>query len=151
MLDEQVVNYYKSLEDEISKMPQEVREMLYRPCAIACVKDEVLAEQKRQFEECHGDMDLIYKKYASGEGYFRRIIESGRIYEMGYPNCVCYLNRSGCLESAGHCECSRQSIIYILHELAPEMKFKVEIVDTVLAGAKECTFRIMIEDGGEAS
>lgn len=144
-IDDNIINYFQEIENNISALPLNERESIYRSCAINCVKDSVLAEQRRQYEECNGDMDLIYTKYPNSEFYFRRIIEPGHIYEMGYPKCLCHLYETGLLKNAGHCECSRQSIIYILHELAPNRKISVEIIDTVLSGAKECTFRITVE------
>ena len=144
-MNDNVIKYFQEIEENISKLPLNEQEIIYRSCAINCVKDSVLMEQKRQYEECNGDMDLIYTKYSNTEYYFRRIIEPGHIYEMGYPKCLCYLYDTGLLKNPVHCECSRQSVLYILQELAPNKKISVEIIDTVLAGAKECTFRITVD------
>lgn len=40
------------------------------------------------------------------------------------------------------CECSRQSILFILSQLEPNSKFDVRIVNTILRGGDRCTFRI---------
>lgn len=40
------------------------------------------------------------------------------------------------------CECSRQSILFILSQLEPNSKFDVQIVNTILRGGDRCTFRI---------
>ena len=104
-----------------------------------------MAEQRRMFEECHGDMDLMFSKYEDTEYVFRRVIEKGHIYEMGYPKCLCYMYESGFAKSSVHCECSKQSLKYVLEELFPDKKMKYEIIQTVLAGADKCVFRITVE------
>lgn len=137
--------YFRTLEKSIEKIPLEYREKIYLPCAVNCVSNGVFQEQKRQFEECNGDMDLIYEKYAKTDSYFRKIIEKGHVYEMGYPRCLCYLVDEGISKSHCHCECSRQSIIYILNKLMPDKDFKVETIETILGGAEQCRFRITIK------
>lgn len=145
--DEQSVlkGYYQQLESNIKSLPKEMREKLYRPCAENCVNAYVLKEQKRQFLECNGDLDLQYKKYGRSDYFFADIIEPGRVYEIGYPKCFCQMVTAGFVNSPVHCECSRQSIIYTLHTLMPDRKFKVEALHTVLSGASECRFRITFE------
>lgn len=137
-------NFFETLEKTIETLPQETREELYRPCAVNCVQGYVLKEQKRQFDECNGDLDLQYEKYGRSEYFFADIIERGRVYEIGYPRCLCPLTESGYKCPVGHCECSRQSIMYVLQTLSPDKDFKVEIMHTVLSGANECRFRVTI-------
>lgn len=137
--------YYKTMEKSIEDFPPEQRGKFYRQCAVNCVKDSVLKEQQRQFKECGNDLDLQYTKYGNSDGFFAKIIEKGHIYEIGYPKCVCPMVDSGFANSPVHCECSRQSILYILHELLPDKKISVKIIGTVLGGAENCRFRVIIE------
>ena len=39
---------------------------------------------------------------------------------------------SGAIKEPEHCECTRQSILYILDRLEPASVFEVEILETVL-------------------
>ncbi len=139
--------FYAKLEEAIGMLPQNVREDLYRPCAENCVKKFVLKEQQRQFEECGGDLDLQYERYGHTEYFFAETIEKGHIYEIGYPTevCVCPMVASGMAASSVHCECSRQSMLCVLHTLLPAKAIQVEMVHSVLTGAKECRFRLTIE------
>lgn len=137
--------FYHLLETSAETLPQKEKENLYRQCAIRCMDGYVLEEQKRWFEECNGDMDLVYTKYENNDYLFGEIIEPGHIYEMGYKTCLCPLVDDGFLCPAGHCECSRQSILYVLHTLLPEKKIEVQMLHTVLSGANECRFRITVE------
>lgn len=81
--------FYRALEEAIGRLPAEVRASLYRPCAEACVRDGVLVEMRRQFEECGRDLDRQYAKYGRSPYFFADVIEPGRVYEMGYPRCLC--------------------------------------------------------------
>lgn len=138
-------DYYQKMEESIGKLPTEERESLYRPCAIHCVKDTVLKEQQRQFQECQGNLDLQYTRYGNLEYFFANIIEKDHIYEIGYPKCFCRLVVLGFARSSVHCECSHQSILYILHSLLPNKKIQVEIIETILEGANQCRFRVVVE------
>ena len=139
--------FYRALEGSISSLPQSVREELYRPCAEGCVKRYVLAEQQRQFDECGSNLDAQYERYGRSPYFFADIIERGHIYEIGYPTeqCVCPMVSSGMASSSVHCECSRQSMLYVLNTLLPDKKIKVELVHSVLTGAGECRFRVVTE------
>ena len=82
---QRVKSFYRILEEGVAKLPADVRGALYRPCAVDCVKDDVLRELRRQFEECGRDLDRQYTKYGRSEYFFADIIEPGRVYEVGYP------------------------------------------------------------------
>lgn len=120
--------------------------MDYREKAIACVKDTVLPVQRAQFEECGCDLDRQYEKYGDTEAFVARTVVPGRIYEVGYPRCVCQEALSGKAGGISHCECSRNSILYILQNLLPEKDIEVEILHTVLGGAGDCRFRVTVSD-----
>ena len=64
---------------------------------------------------------------------------------MGYPTCVCPEVLGGTATVAAHCECSRQSVLYILEQLLPEKRITVETVETVLSGGTCCRFAVTVE------
>lgn len=137
--------FYRMLEESIGRLPAEVRARLYRPCAEACVRDGVLLELRRQFEECGCDLDRQYAKYGRTPFFFADVIEPGRVYEMGYPRCLCPQVEAGFVAAPTHCECSRQSILYVLETLLPGRVVEVETLETVLAGGSECRFRVIVK------
>lgn len=118
--------------------------MDYKKKAIDCVKDTVLPIQRAQFEECGCDLDEQYKKYGNTEMLIAKIIEPGHIYEIGYPKCVCDEVLSGKVTDVSHCECSRNSVLYILQDLLPDKDIQVEIIHTVLGGAEDCRFKVTV-------
>lgn len=142
---QQAQAFYRILEEAIGNLPADVRAKLYRPCAVNCVKDVVLAELRRQFEECGCDLDKQYAKYNRSEYFFADIVEPGRVYEIGYPRCLCPQVDAGFVAAPTHCECSRQSILFVYEELIPDKTVRVETLGTVLEGASECRFRVVIE------
>lgn len=119
--------------------------MDYRKKAVSCVKDTVLPVQMAQFRECGCSLDKQYREYGDMEGFSAKIIEQGRRYEVGYPKCVCPEVQDGETEDPAHCECSRQSILYILETLLPGKQVSVEIMETVLDGAQRCRFAVTVE------
>jgi hypothetical protein len=137
--------YFNELENGISKLPKEEQGKVFRGCAVSCVKDTVMKEMRRQFDECGGSLDAQYTKYGKTEYFFARIIIPGHVYEMGYPRCFCPMVASGFAKSAVHCQCSRQSILYVLNNLLPDKEIEVETLSTVLSGASECTFRVAVK------
>lgn len=114
----------------------------YYDQAVACVKDSVLPVQLGLYQSCDGNLDRIYGEAMNGNGYFGKVIKPGHIYELGYETCTCQKVLSGKVTDPEQCECSRQSILFILSRLEPDSKFEVEILETVLRGAEHCRFRI---------
>lgn len=117
----------------------------YRERAERCVKDTVLPLQRQMFQECGCSLDEQYQKYGDLEGFFAKIIEPGRLYEVGYPKCVCPEVLSGAVSDPAHCECSRQSVAYILESLLPDREIGVETIETVLSGGGRCRFLVTVK------
>ncbi len=137
--------FFKNLEDGIVELLQDEQAKVFRQCAENCASSFVLQEMRRQFEECGCSLDTQYKKYGRTEYFYADIIEPGRIYEIGYPKCFCPLVEAGFVKSAVHCECSRQSIIFVLQNLLPDKTIEVETIETVLSGAEKCKFRVKVK------
>lgn len=114
--------------------------MDYKNKAINCVKDTVLPVHIKQFRECNCSLDEQYEKYGNTEFLNAKVIEPGRVYEIGYPKCVCPEVLSGEISDPSHCECSRQSVLFILDTLMAEKTVTVETIETVLDGATMCRF-----------
>ena len=114
----------------------------YYDQAVACVKDHVLPAQIKLYRSCDGDLDRVYGEAMNGNGYFGKVIVPGHVYELGYEKCTCPKVLSGQITDPEHCNCSRQSILYILSQQEPDSEFEVDILETVLNGAEQCRFRI---------
>ena len=91
------------------------------------------------------DLDAQYRKCGDTESFFAKVLQPGRLYEVGYPKCVCPEVLRGETADAAHCECSRQSVLYILEQLLPERHITVRTVETVLGGGTCCRFAVTVE------
>ena len=125
--------------------------MGYREEAIECVKDHVLPIHKQIYAKYDGDFDRIYSEGYNSRSYQGRVIEPGKVYELSYLECSCPKVKSGLRSDPEQCECSRQSILYILSQLEPDSRFDVRIENTILRGSDRCTFRITRHAGMKRS
>ena len=116
--------------------------MGYKEEAIECVKDCVLPLHKQIYAKYNGDFDRIYSEGYNSRSYQGRVITPGLEYELSYLECSCPKVKCGLRTNPEQCECSRQSILYILSQLEPASQFQVRIVNTILRGSDRCTFRI---------
>ena len=121
--------------------------MRYREEAIECVKDHVLQIHKQIYAKYEGDFDRIYTEGYNSKSYTGRVIEPGKVYELSYWECTCPKVKCGLRNHPQQCECSRQSILYILSQLEPNSHFEVRIENTILRGSDRCTFRITRHEG----
>jgi len=90
-------------------------------------------------------MDMFFSEKYDSEYSYQKVIQKGHIYEFGYPKCFCPLTEAEFVKSAVHCECSRQSIIFVLQNLLPDKTIEVETLETVLSGATKCKFRVTVK------
>ena len=116
--------------------------MGYREEAIECVKDRVLPIHQQIYAKYNGDFDRIYSEGYNSKSYQGRVIEPGKVYELSYLECSCPKVKCGIRSNPEQCECSRQSILFILSQLEPDSRFDVQIENTILRGGDRCTFRI---------
>ena len=114
----------------------------YREEAIECVKYSVLPMHKQVYDKYNGDLDRIYAEAYNNKSYTGKVIVPRKVYELSYLECSCPKVKCGMRDCPEQCECSRQSIIYILSQLEPNSTFDVQIVNTILRGSDRCTFRI---------
>ena len=111
-----------------------------RQCAIACVSGQTLEQYLKQYQECDQDFDLLFSRDTGDPDFYRKVVAPGRVYETGYPRCICW--KAG--EGSQPCECSRQALLYLYSQMAPEKKIAVEKVQTVREGAENCIFRVIL-------
>lgn len=136
--------YFKVMEENIGKLPEGEIGAVYAGCGQNCAKYGVLNEYKKLYEKCSGNMDSMFSSMHELGDVSGRVISSDSEYEMEFPRCLCQLYQEGYLSMPSHCECSKQSILYVLNNLFPEKKVEVKIIGTVLSGNDKCVFRIKV-------
>lgn len=137
--------FYRTLEAAVVDLAPEQKAAIYGRCAAACVKNTVMKEMRRQFEECGCSLDAQYERYGDTEFFHAEIVEPGHRYIVGYPRCLCPAVEAGIAASATHCECSRQSILYVLRHLLPGKEIEVTMLHTVLSRAENCRFAVTVK------
>ena len=81
-------------------------------------------------------------------GVKSEIIEKGFAWHLYFMECTCPLHHKGYVSTPLLCECSRQSILHVLHSLWHDKTFNATICDSVLRGSKHCKMRISVLHNG---
>ena len=69
------------------------------------------------YEKHDGDFDRIYTEEYNNASYMGGVIVPGREYELSYLECTCEKVKSGLRSDSEQCECSRQSVLYVLSQI----------------------------------
>lgn len=145
-MDENLKYWFEGFERGLENMSQQERETLFCECGKNCVKRWLLNFYKDLYSKVNGDMDLFFNELNNIEGVKTEIIESGMKYNLIFEKCVCGMHNEGYINSPHLCECSRQSVLYVMNSLSPNKKFDDELCYTILRGGKECKHSITMRD-----
>lgn len=135
-------NWFRGFDKGLDQMSLQECSRLFSVCASQCAKDAFSHLYQELYASCEGNLDAFFTRLKEIDGIDGRVVQSGRIYEIIFKSCNCDLHTRANMNSSKLCECSRQSILCILRQIAPEGVFSVETVESILDGAKECRFRI---------
>lgn len=145
-MDENLRYWFKGFENALTRMNQKERETLFCACGQNCADRWVMNLYKDLFNKVGGDMDQFFIAINNAEGVKGEVVETGRKYRLSYQKCFCGMHLEGYLNSPHLCECSRQSIIYVLSSLMPQKHFDVEVSSTIVRGGDQCQFAITMRD-----
>lgn len=143
-MSEFIKEWFGWFEKAISCMDLKEKEKFFCTCGRNCADSGIIKMYEEQFIENGQDLDAFFISFRDNQYVGGIVIEAGRIYEITFPDCYCDLYTLGYVNSDYICECSRQSIIYVMNTLKPDTKFHVEKLSTVIGGDKECRFRITV-------
>lgn len=136
------INWFHALDKGLDQMSQQECSRLFSACASQCAKDAFEHLYRDLFDACERNLDTFFSRLNEIDGIDGNVVQSGWVYEIIFKSCNCDLHTKAKMNSGKLCECSRQSILCILGELAPNSTFDVEKVESILDGAKICRFRI---------
>lgn len=139
-------DWFKGFEKGIARLSSEQREAFFSECGKNCVQSGTLQVYKTLYEDAHGDLDIFFLKANELPGVRCEIAEKGTVYHLYFTECTCDLSRSGYVRTPLLCECSRQSILYVLHSLWKGKRFQVTLCNSILRGSDDCKIRIKAED-----
>lgn len=135
-------NLFKGFEDGIAKLSEEQRETFFRECGRNCVQCGTLQVYKDLFEQAAGDLDRFFAIADEQPGVRCETVEKDAVYNLYFLECTCELHKRGYVSTPLLCECSRQSIIYVLQSLWKDRTFQVTICESILRGSQHCKMRI---------
>ncbi len=135
-------NWFKGFEDGIAKLSEEQRETFFRECGRNCVQCGTLQVYKDLYEQVAGDLDRFFAIADEQPGVRCETIEKDAVYNLYFLECTCELHKRGYVSTPLLCECSRQSILYVLHSLWKDKAFRVTICESILRGNQHCKIQI---------
>ena len=142
-----LADWFKGFEKGIAKLTAEQREQFFSECGKHCVQCGTLQVYKELYEKANGDIDVFFSEAANElPGVRCETIEKGSVYDLYFIECTCGLHKQGYVSTPLLCECSRQSILYVLQSLWKNRKFNVAICGSILRGNPECKMRIETEE-----
>ena len=143
-------NWFKGFEDGIAKLSEEQRETFFRECGRNCVQCGTLQVYKDLYEQAAGDLDRFFAITDEQPGVRCETVEKDAVYNLYFLECTCELHKRGYVSTPLLCECSRQSIIYVLQSLWKDRTFQVTICESILRGSQHCKMRIEASNTGFA-
>ena len=139
-----LADWFKGFEKGITKLPEAQRETFFRECGKNCVQCGTLQIYKDLYKQAAGDLDQFFAKANELPGVRCETIEKGSVYDLYFMECTCGLHKQGSTPLL--CECSKQSILYVLHSLWKNRQFNLSICGSILRGNPECKMRIETEE-----
>ncbi|MDM8206975.1 hypothetical protein QUW17_03650 [Bacteroides gallinaceum] len=135
-------DWFKGFEDGVSRLSPEQREVFFSACGEHCVKSGTLQVYRELHAKAGGDLDVFFLQANELPGVKAEIVEKDSLYHLYFMECTCGLFRRGYVSTPLLCECSRQSILYVLHSSWKDWRFRVTICGSILRGSPCCKMRI---------
>lgn len=145
MAEQKFINdWFKSFEAGMEEMNPDSREKFFKKCGSDCVKSGIINLYEDVFSKSDGDLDKFFENLNNLDSIGGQIIQRGKTYEIFFDQCYCNLHIEGYVQSDVICECSKQSVLYVMAQLAPQYNYEVTKITSVLGGDDECRFRIAV-------
>lgn len=139
-----VKEWFSWFEKGIEQIDQNEKEKFFSICGSRCADTGIIKLYKDIYDKSCNDLDKFFSLIKEMKYVGSRVIKPGKSYEITFPDCYCDLYTKGYVQTDAICECSRQSILYVLKTINPELEYAVEKVSTVISGDEECCFRVTI-------
>lgn len=145
-MDKNIAFWFSGFEKGIEVLTQQQRESFFYECGKNCVKQGTLDFYRQIYESASGDLDVFFQQVNEVPGLEAEILQPGHTYCFSFGSCSCALHTQGYVNTPQLCECSRQSVLFVLQSLWPEKKFSVELRASILRGDAACCLEISVQD-----
>lgn len=143
-MSEFINEWFQWFEKGINDLDPKEREKFFCRCGRGCADTGIKKIYEDLYKASGKKLDTFFPSLNELDDIGGKVVKPGEIYEISFPRCLCDLHKLGYVHSDTICECSRQSILYVMSSLEPGVQFQVDKIATVLGGNKECRFRITI-------
>lgn len=128
----------------LNRLPGRQRTAVLRACGGACAKPEILPAAQALRAQAAGT-DAFFTLYgAQSDAVQTERIVPGRVYDICYPCCGCPLHTEAGIDGAWLCECSRQSLRWVMERVFPDRRVSVTLRESVLSGAPQCRLQVRL-------
>ena len=141
-------DWFKGFEKGISCLDPEQRASFFSECGKNCVECGTLQIYQKLYEKANGNLDTFFLEANELPGVRSEIIEKRTVYHLYFMECTCMLHQQGYVSTPLLCECSKQSILYVLRSLWKDKTFRVTIRESILRGGQHCIMRIETTGNG---
>ncbi len=139
-----LIEWFQWFEKGINAIDAKEREKFFYECGSNCVQTGAIKLYEKLYFESGKSWDAFFEKLNDIDSVRGYIIKPKEIYELSFTQCVCKLHIEGFVHTDCICACSRQSIIFVMKSLDPNIEVQVDTISTILGGDKECRFRIIL-------
>lgn len=128
----------------LNRLPNRKRAAVLRACGSACAKPDILPAAQALRGQAAGT-DAFFTLFGTQSDAVRteRIVLD-RVYDVCYPCCGCPLHTEAGIGGAWLCECSRQSLRWVMQRVFPDRRVSVTLRESVLSGAPQCRLRVRL-------
>lgn len=145
-MDEKILFWFSGFENGIEAMTPQQRETFFCECGKNCVKQGTLDFYRQLYDSASGDLDTFFQMAGEVSGLQTKTLVPGCQYEFCFADCTCMLHTQGYVNTPQLCECSRQSVLFVLDTLWPTKEFSVELMGSILRGDEMCRLKISAKE-----
>ena len=141
-------NWFKGWIEGLHALPLQERIQALGSCGKACAQPEILPRYRVMLAQAESIDAFFVAVNAQAEAVTVQSITVEQVYDVCYPACGCPLHEQCGVDDPLLCECSRESLRWVLGELFPDKQPEVELMESILRGDNQCRLRIHFPQRG---
>ncbi|MDK2866001.1 MAG: hypothetical protein PWP51_275 [Clostridiales bacterium] len=145
-MDQKINYWFNGFEAGIAALDVVQREKLFKACAQNCIQQRSMTYYRQLYDAVDGDLNAFFESLKDVPGVNCEMIEQNKIYDLCFEKCTCPLHTEGYVKTPMLCECSKQSVLYVMSSLWCELHFDVVLCSTILRGAETCKLKITVQE-----
>ena len=126
----------------MGQLTETQRAPVFQSCGKNCARPCILPLYQRILKQAKNPDSFFAQIDRDVEDVTVWIEKPGKVYDFCYVRCLCPIYEECGVDNGLLCECSLESLRYVMRELFPAAPPQVELLTSVLRGDPECRFRI---------